>query len=106
MKSLLRLLILFQLGSCTFKHLHEKTFTSGDITATWYEISDITNVHDFVDLQRWGWTRTIVKTNTGDIQNILIDLDTVVIQVGRRAAIDELMAKTLGCYIRIDSSDK
>ena len=74
MKSLLGILLLTLLISCSAvvgdKHLDENIYTSGDIKVKWYRISEITSVHDFIDVERWGWTKTIMKANTDGIHDI------------------------------------
>ena len=81
------------------KHLNEKTFRSGDITVKWYHISEITTVHDFVELERWGWTKTLMEANTGGIHDIIIKGDTITIRTMSNLLIYELTAKTLNCQI-------
>jgi hypothetical protein len=107
MKILIHFLLLITLTSCSSigdKHLDEKTFESGDIKVKWYRISNITNIHDFVDIQRWGWTKTIMEANTGGIHDILIQGDTVIIQTTPNLLIYELTARTLNCHIRLDTT--
>ncbi|HEY0355705.1 MAG TPA: hypothetical protein VGC29_05850, partial [Flavisolibacter sp.] len=86
------------------KHVREKTFTSGDITVKWYHISETTTVHDFIDLERWGWTKTIMKSNTDGIYDILIKNDTVTIQTTKDLLVYELITKTLNCHIKLDTT--
>jgi hypothetical protein len=108
MKYSILFLVLISFASCLLvdKHLHEKIFKGGDITAKWYQISTITNMHDFVDIERYGWTRRIAKFNTGDIDSVSIKGDTVLIYTEPHPIVYELMAKILECYIKIDSSFK
>src|ERR1700744_6011156 len=49
------------------KHLHERIYTGNDITASVYMVSEITTMHEFVDIKRWGHTRNILEANPGDI---------------------------------------
>ena len=86
------------------KHLDEKVFKSGDITVKWYRISEITTIHDFVDIERWGWTKRVAEANTNGICNIQITGDTVTIQGKPDLWIYELAAKTANCTIRVDTS--
>lgn len=108
MKFLLHLVVSLVLLSCSAvtadKHLNERTFKTGDITVKWYQISEITSIHDFVDIERFGWTKTIMKANTDGICNILINGDTVIIQAQKNSLIYDLTAKTLNCYVQLDTS--
>jgi hypothetical protein len=108
MKSLLIILLPILLTSCSAiigdKHLDEKTFTSGNITVKWYRISEITTIHDFIDIERWGWTKTIMKANTDGIHDILINGDTITIQTMPDLLTYDLTAKTLNCHIRLDTT--
>jgi hypothetical protein len=107
MKSVLLILALAFLPSCSRifdKHLEEKTFKNGDITVKWYRISEITSSHDFVDIERWGWTKTIMKANTDGIYDILITGDTITIQTMNDLLVYDLTAKTLNCHIKLDTT--
>ena len=108
MKTVLQILALIFLASCSSaiadKHLNEKTFTSGDITVKWYRISEITTIHDFVDIERWGWTKTIMKANTDGIYDISITGDTITIQAINDLLVYDLTARTLNCYINLDTT--
>src|SRR4051812_26701046 len=74
-------IFLLSLTSCSSmtadKRLNEKTFKAGNITVKWYQISEISSIHVFVDIERWGWTKTIMKANTDGIYDILINGDTI-----------------------------
>lgn len=108
MKSLLGILLLTLLSSCSTvigdKHLDEIIYTSGDIKVKWYRISEITSVHDFIDIERWGWTKTIMKANTDGIHDIIIKGDTITIQTIPDLLVYDLTAKTLNCHIRLDTT--
>ena len=108
MKSLLQILFLLTLTSCTSvlgdKHLDEKIFKGGDITVKWYRISEITSIHDFIDIERWGWTKTIMKANTDGIYDILIKGDAITIQTTNNLLVYDLTAKTLNCNITLDTT--
>lgn len=86
------------------KHLDEKVFKAGDIIVKWYQISEITSVHDFIDIERWGWTKTIMKANTNGIHDILIKGDTITIQTMPNLVVYDLTAQTLNCNIRLDTT--
>lgn len=94
------------LTSCALPRtkLHEKIFKANDITVSWYQISEITTVHDFVDITRWGHTKNIMEANLDIINSILINGDTVIIKVNRDQTIYSLAARTLGSFVRLDSS--
>jgi hypothetical protein len=108
MKSVFQLLLPTILFSCladtSNRHLDERTFTSGDITVKWYRTSDITTIHDFIEVERWGWKRTLMEANTDGIYDVLINRDTVRIQITKGTLVYTLAAKTLNCYVKLDSS--
>jgi hypothetical protein len=101
-------LLIFTLVSIVFtscdKHLDIRTFKSKDITINWYRISTITTIHDYVDLERWGHTENILKANTNDLYDILIDGDTIMIQTLPSILIYDLATIKLGCIVKLDSS--
>jgi hypothetical protein len=90
--------------SCKDKPLDPKTFNSRDIKATWYKISRITTTHDYVDVERWGKKTKIMEANTGGIYDVQIKGDTIIIQTTRELLVYDLVAKTLGCIIKHDTS--
>jgi len=92
------------LTSCSRKHLDEKVFRSQDITVRWYRISEITTVHDFLDIERWGWKKNIMEANTGGIFGILINKDTITIKATSDLIIYDLAARTLHCHIKLDTT--
>lgn len=92
------------LASCEDKHLDVKTFSSRDIKVNWYNISRITTVHDYIDIERWGHEKNVMEANTGGIYDILIKGDTIIIQTTRDLIVYDLSIKTLGCNIKQDSS--
>jgi hypothetical protein len=108
MKSFLGILLIALLTSCSVivgdKHFDEKLYTSGDIKVRWYRISEITTIHDFIHIERWGWTKTIMKANTGGIHDILIKGDTITIQAMPDLLVYDLTSKTLNCNIRLDTT--
>jgi hypothetical protein len=67
-------------------------------------VSEISTIHDFVDIERWGWTKNVMEANTGGIYDILINDDTVTIQARNDLLIYELASKTLNCHIKIDTT--
>jgi hypothetical protein len=104
MKFLFTILFLLLLASCSEKHLNEKTFRNGDITVKWYNISTITTMHDYVDIEHSGHTETIMEANTGGIYDILIKGDTITIQVMSDLVVYNLAAKALGYNTKLDTS--
>lgn len=108
MKVVPKLIFLLSLTACATnlwnKHLDEKNFKNGDITVKWYHISEITSVHDFIDIERWSRKKTIMNANTGSIHDVLIKDDTITIQARKDLHIYDLTAKTLNCYIKVDST--
>jgi len=97
------LLAVLSTTSCD-KHLDNKTFHNKDIIVNWYRISTITTIHDYVDIQRWGYTKNIMEANTDGLYDIQIKGDTVILQVTPSLTIYDLNAKTLGCQIKLDTS--
>lgn len=97
------ILILTICISCE-KHLDEKVFKLKDITVKWYRVSEISSVHDFIDLERWNHTNTIMKANTGGIYDVKILGDTIIIKVLPETHIYDLVAKQNECYIKLDTS--
>jgi hypothetical protein len=105
MKNIYQLVfITFLLTSCEGKRLDLKTFSSGDIKVNWYRVSTITTIHDYVDIKRRGYEKNVMKANTGGIYSISIKGDTITIQTTRELLVYELVAKTLGCTIKQDTS--
>ena len=98
------LLLIFLLSACEDKHLDNKMFTSKDITVDWYKISSISTIHDYIDIKRWGYTKNILQSNTDGIYDVKINGDTITIQVLNDCLVYDLVAKTLNCYIKLDSS--
>lgn len=86
------------------KHLDEKIFKSKDITVKWYRKSDITSGHDFIDLERWGYTENILKANIGGIYDVKISGDTIIIRALPEIGIYDLVAKKYECYIKLDTA--
>jgi len=91
-------------GIIADKHLDEKTFKSGDITVRWYKRSLITSSHDFVEVERWGWTKEILKANPGGIYDVVIAGDTITILATTSILVYDLTAITLNCHIKLDPS--
>ena len=96
-------ILLFVLLSCSDKKLNERKSTLDDLEINRYQISLITSIHDHVDVTKDGETEHILKTNTGDIDTILLVQDTLVIKTKRRPVIYEKKDKVFNYFIRIDS---
>ena len=94
---------MFVLLSCADKKLNLRKSTIGDLEINRYQISLITSIHDYVDVTKEGETESIIKTNTGDIDTIFVDQDTIVIKTVRRPLIYEKKDKIFNYFIRIDS---
>jgi len=103
LKRILYIFILFSFISCE-KHLDEKIFKNGDILVKWYRVSAISTVHDHVDLERWGYSENILKSNTGGIYDVKIDKDTVTIRILPGLLIYDLIALKHNCHVKIDST--
>lgn len=90
--------------SCEEAHLNERTYEKNGITASSYQISLITSMHDYVDISRWGHTEMVFKCNADRIYDVLIDGDTAIIRTQEYPLAYKLTSLTLGTYIKIDSS--
>ena len=97
------ILILTFCISCE-NHLDEKVIKSKDITIKWYRVSEISSGHDFIDLERWGYTNNIMKANTNGIYDVKISGDTIIIKVLPEIGIYDLVARKNGCYIKLDTT--
>jgi hypothetical protein len=103
MNKIFILIIFTSFISCD-KHLDEKVFKSKDITVKWYRVSGISSGHDYIDLERWGYTDNIMKANTGGIYDVKISGDTIIIKALREIGIYDLAAKKNECYIKLDTT--
>jgi len=105
MKIIVLLSLLFSLfTSCSDKRLDLKTYNAGDITVSWYHISEISTVHDFIEIERRGHKKNVMRANTGGIHNVLIHGDTVIIQTIPQLKVYELVTRAFDCVIIQDSS--
>jgi hypothetical protein len=98
------ILIIFAFCISCDKHLDEKIFKSKDITVKWYRISEISSAHDFIDLERWGYTNNILRANPYGIYDIKILGDTIIIKALPEIGIYDLVARKNGCYIKLDTT--
>jgi len=85
------------------KKLDEKVINSGDISISWYKVSTITTIHEYVDLSRWKQTKNVLEAN-GGVREIQIKGDTIIISTTPTIQLYELVSKTLGCTIVQDTS--
>ena len=85
------------------KHLHERIYTGNDITASVYMVSEITTMHEFVDIKRWGHTRNILEANPGDIFEVVVKGDSVIVRM-REGLVYRQSALELNVHIRVDSA--
>ena len=76
---LLYLLILISLYSCD-KKLDEKIIKGKNVEISWYRISTITSVHEYVDVSQKSKTKQIIYANAGSIDFIDIYNDTIFIK--------------------------
>jgi hypothetical protein len=65
--------------SCT-RRIRELIFTNDDITVSKYEISEITTVHDFVEVRNGSKTITVFEASSHGFADIVFKRDTIVIQ--------------------------
>jgi hypothetical protein len=99
------LIFCFLIDSCTNRtHLREKVIENNGITVRWYQISSITTIHEFVDIQRDGWTHNIMEANDAVIENVVINRDTVIIKATPGRPIYSLSSYVQRTYIRLDTS--
>jgi hypothetical protein len=104
MKVFLTIILCLTLFSCYDKHDDEKVFKGKDFTVKWYQVSTISTVTDYIDIERWGFTSNIMSANPYAIYDIAITGDTVVIKTIPRVTIYDLAAKKHGCIIKLDST--
>jgi len=97
------LLLLVSCGDGLRKHLHERQYKGGDITASVYMVSEITTAHEFVDITRWGHTRNILEANAGDIFEVVVKGDSVIVRM-REGLVYRQSALELNVRVRVDSS--
>ena len=103
LKNLLLLLLPLLLTSCD-KHLREKTFTNGDITVHWYEISTITTINHYIDISRNGDTKNIMRSEPYSIYDIIIKGDSVIIKTTPNLLLYSLAKREQGYTIALDST--
>lgn len=73
------LLLLISFASCD-KRLNEVTVKNNDIEVTKYEISEISTVHDFIEVKKGNSAMKVMEANSNGFADIIISHDTIVIQ--------------------------
>jgi hypothetical protein len=68
-----------QLGS---KKLDLKTLENDEILVENYRISEITTIHQFIDItnKRWGKVERVLEANDGSVDSVFIRQDTLFLQ--------------------------
>jgi hypothetical protein len=102
-------LALFLFSACNpfdLKPLDLKTVKSGRITARWFHTSDITTVHNHVEINtNRGWIQVLEGDgNAYKIYDVLINKDTVIIQTYKDMFLYELTSNYSGIHVKVDSS--
>ena len=89
--------------SCRNK-LNLKVIENNDIKIEQYEISEITSIHDFVDVtnKRWNRTERIFEASSGSIDRIFIRNDSIIIQISIQPVMYDLAALKFGYKIIIE----
>jgi hypothetical protein len=65
----------------------------------------VTSGHEYIDLERWGYTENIFKANTEPgIYDVLISGDTIIIKALPEIGIYDLVAIKNGCFIKLDTT--
>ena len=101
-------LVLF-LTSCNpfeLKPLDVQTIKKNDITIRWFKTSDITTIHNHVQINTGtGWV-DVMETDGNEykIYDILIDKDTIIVQGYKGMFLYKLIPEYSGKSIRFDSS--
>jgi hypothetical protein len=84
--TILIFLALFILSSCDNplgrKKLNLVTIENEEILVEKYRISEITTIHQFIDMtnKRWSKTERILEANEGSIDSVFIKQDTLFLQ--------------------------
>jgi len=84
--AILSLLSFFILTACDNrvgrKKLNLKTKENKEILVEAYEVSELTSIHQFVDItnKRWNKTERILEANDGSIDSVFIRQDTLFLQ--------------------------
>lgn len=97
------LLYIITLSSCT-ERLDEKIFKNKDITVSWYKVSEITTVHDFIVVSKGFKELKLMEANTAGIHDVLIKNDTIIIQTLPDLIVYELNNKAFDYYVIQDTS--
>lgn len=100
---------LFFFSSCdpfALKPLNVKTVKSGNLVVRWFITSDISTVHNHVEMQtNDGWKQIMEADGNGDrIYDVLIDKDTVIVRANKGILIYELRSIYRGKHVRVDTS--
>ncbi|RYD74041.1 MAG: hypothetical protein EOP53_19025 [Sphingobacteriales bacterium] len=78
-RTLFLVLLLFGFSSCN-KRLKEFTIKTADIEVTKYEISQVSTVHDFVEVRKGNLAITVLEANSYGFADLFVKHDTIVIQ--------------------------
>jgi hypothetical protein len=99
----------FLLSSCNpfaLKPLDVRTVKKGNIVARWFFTSDITTIHNHVEIEtRRGWEQVMETDGNGyKIYDVLIDKDTVIVQACEGTLLYQMESYYWGTYVRFDTS--
>lgn len=96
------LLVLPFLG-CT-KKIDLEVIENEEIKIEFYKISEITTIHDFVDItnKRWDKTERLCEANAGSINNIYITGDSIILKTSVTAFMYDLAAIKFGYKIVVE----
>ena len=103
------LIVLFCSSGCNpfeLKPLDIKIVKSEKITARWFHTSDISTVHNHVEIEtNRGWIKTMeADGNAYEIYDVQIHNDTVIIQAYKNMFVYQLTSEYWGTHVRLDTS--
>ena len=90
--------------SCSDKKLNLKIIENAQIKVEQYEISELTSIHEFLDLtnKRWNKTERIYEGNTESIDSVFIKNDTIFLTTKyEKPIIYDLSAIKFGYNIKV-----
>jgi hypothetical protein len=90
-------------GSSCVTRLNEISFKTKDIEVSKYEISEITSVHDFIEVKKGDSAITVLETNSYGFTDVIVRNDTIIIQYLTNA-IYKFKEKAFGCNVYLDTT--
>ena len=85
--------------------LDVKTVKNDHIKVRWFKTSDISTMHECVEMKiNFAWVKLLKTCGDGSIYNVLINKDTVIVEILKDSEIHEITPKYKGIFLRVDSS--